>query len=145
MAFMQAMPQSAAMIADLFAKANDWDGADEMTRRLRMPLIAQGVVQPEEGEQPPPPPQPGPEVLLAQAEQMKAQAAIMRAQVDMMKAQAEVAKITAETAKTETEAGKMRADVGVDLLRLGQKQAEMTSRDNKARADTMLRAIQAGR
>jgi hypothetical protein len=109
-----------------------------MTRRLRKPLIAQGVVEPEEGEEPPPPPQPGPEVLLAQAEQMKAQAAIMRAQVDMMKAQAEVAKL-------ETEAGKMRADVGVDLLRLGQKQAEMTSRDNKARADTMLRAIQAGR
>jgi hypothetical protein len=134
MAFMQAMPQSAALIADLFAKANDWPGAEEMTRRLRMPLIAQGVVEPEEDEAPPPPPQPGPEQMIAQAEMTKAQAALLRAQVDMVKAEA-------ERAKLETETAKMRADTGVDLLRLGQKQAEMTQRDNKARADTMLRAM----
>jgi hypothetical protein len=138
MAFMQAMPQSAAMVADLFAKANDWESAEEMARRLRMPLIAQGVVEPEGDEQPPPPPQPGPEQMLGQAEMMKAQAQMLRAQADMMKAEVEVRKL-------ETETGKMRADVGVELLKIGQKQAEITNRDNKARADSMIGAIRATR
>jgi hypothetical protein len=135
-AFMQAMPQSAAMIADLFAKANDWEGAEEMARRLRLPLLAQGIVEPEEGDPPPQPQQPGPEVLLAQAEQMKAQAAILRAEVDAMKVRAEIAKL-------EMEAGKMRADVGLDLLSLGQKQQAQNQKHAKAQADTLINLARA--
>lgn len=56
------LPALAALAPDLIAKNIDVRDADEMTRRLRISLIQQGIVQPtpEEAKQLPPPPQPDP-------------------------------------------------------------------------------------
>jgi hypothetical protein len=49
-AFAEAMPESAPMIQDLIAKNIDSPDAHEMAKRLRIPLIQQGIVQPTEQE-----------------------------------------------------------------------------------------------
>lgn len=60
--FASTMPTAAPLIADLIAKNVDTPDADEMARRLRIPLIKQGIVQPTEQEKasmpPPEPPNP---------------------------------------------------------------------------------------
>jgi hypothetical protein len=48
--FAEAMPQNAPVIADLIAKNIDSPDAQEMSNRLRIPLIQQGIVQPTEKE-----------------------------------------------------------------------------------------------
>lgn len=60
------IPAIAALIPDLIAKNIDTKDADEMTRRLRIGLIQQGIVQPTptEAKQLPPPPQPSPQEQL---------------------------------------------------------------------------------
>lgn len=80
-AFMQALPQSATLIADLYAKNNDWPGAEEIAKRLRK-VLPPGIAEPEEGDPPPAPPQPQPEMVLAQAEMEKARVAGQRAQME---------------------------------------------------------------
>jgi hypothetical protein len=67
LAFMQAYPPGAAFVGDLFAKYQDWPGADEIAKRLRKALPP-GMVEPEEGEPPPPEPPPPPELLKLQAD-----------------------------------------------------------------------------
>lgn len=56
------IPSVAQLCGDLLAKNIDSPDAQEMARRLRIPLIHQGIVQatPEEQKQMPPPPQPSP-------------------------------------------------------------------------------------
>src|SRR6266853_1021251 len=49
--FAEALPESAAVIGDLIAKNVDTPDATEMARRLRIPLIQQGIVKPNEQEQ----------------------------------------------------------------------------------------------
>lgn len=82
MAFMQAVPQSAAVIADLIPENMDWPGAEEVSNRLRKfaeITLPPGVIEPKEGEQPAqiPPPPPNPkdvadaELKAAQAEGQK--------------------------------------------------------------------------
>jgi hypothetical protein len=48
--FAEAMPNNAPMIADLIAKNVDSPDAQEMSNRLRIPLIQQGIIQPNEKE-----------------------------------------------------------------------------------------------
>jgi hypothetical protein len=48
--FAEAMPQNAPMIADLIAKNVDSPDAQEMSKRLRIPLIQQGIIQPTAAE-----------------------------------------------------------------------------------------------
>jgi hypothetical protein len=48
--FAEAMPEAAPMIQDLIAKNIDSPDAHEMAKRLRIPLIKQGLVQPTEQE-----------------------------------------------------------------------------------------------
>ena len=50
-AFSEALPTSAPMIADLLAKNIDTPDAQEMARRLRIPLLQQGLVEPTEEEE----------------------------------------------------------------------------------------------
>jgi hypothetical protein len=89
MAFMQAVPQAAAVTADLMAQAMDWPGADGIAERLRKIAVAQGLAEPSEedlAEQRTRPPQqqpPDPNMALAQAEMVKAQAMAQKAQTDM--------------------------------------------------------------
>src|ERR1700731_1514046 len=71
--FAEAVPQAAQVIPDLLAKNLDSPDADELARRLRIPLIHAGIVQPtdEEKKNMPPPPQPDP---MQQAELAREQA-----------------------------------------------------------------------
>lgn len=59
MAFMQAVPGSAEVIADLVAKNMDWPGSEEIAKRLRNTIPAQVLYDPEDPKsQPPPEPDP---------------------------------------------------------------------------------------
>ena len=84
-----AMPVIGEVAPDLIAKNLDVDGADELYKRLRMRLIQQGVVQPDEKEakEIPPPPPPDP-VQVAMVDRLNAQS---------QKDQASAAKTQAET------------------------------------------------
>ena len=52
MAFMKALPQTAALVADLFAKNQDWPGAEEIATRLAK-TIPPGLMQPDMKDVPP--------------------------------------------------------------------------------------------
>ncbi len=86
----ETIPQVAQLCPDLLAKNIDSPDADEMARRLRIPLIQQGIVKPtpEEQKQMPPPKPPDP---MQQAEQERAMALAARdkasAAIAMSKAQ----------------------------------------------------------
>lgn len=81
-----------AVASDLIAKSLDFQGADELERRLRMPLIQQGVIPPDQltddekrmQPQGPPPPDPTQVALTQklQADTARAQAQAQKAQID---------------------------------------------------------------
>lgn len=52
MAFMKALPQTAGLVADLFAKNSDWPGAEEIAARLAKTLPP-GLLQPDMKDVPP--------------------------------------------------------------------------------------------
>lgn len=82
MAFLQAFPDAAGAAGDLFVKAQDWPGSDEMAKRLRRLAVAQGVADPDpedEASQPKPPPPPDPK-MIADAKAKEADAAYKTAQ-----------------------------------------------------------------
>lgn len=55
-------PSPLGMIAKMgFLESLDAPGLDHLKKAARKMLVAQGLLEPEEGEQPPPPPQPNPE------------------------------------------------------------------------------------
>jgi Phage P22-like portal protein len=100
----ETIPSVAELCPDLLAKNIDSPDSDEMARRLRIPLIQKGIVQPTdlEKQQMPPPQPPDPklaaETSFAQARATKEQA---NAQVAQSKAQAspvEQHRLTLETA-----------------------------------------------
>jgi len=65
------LPQLAQVAPDLITKNIDTPDTDELVRRLRIPLIQQGIVQPTEEEKKnmPPPPQPSQQDQLVMAKQ----------------------------------------------------------------------------
>jgi hypothetical protein len=77
----EAIPMLAQMAPDLLAKNIDIPDAEELTRRLRIPLIKQGIIQPTEQEkQNMPNPQPTPQELMQQAQLQREQALAKRDQ-----------------------------------------------------------------
>lgn len=86
----QSIPQVAQLCPDLLAKNIDSPDSNEMARRLRIPLIHQGIIQPSEGEKVPPPP-PNPEqqmqALQMQLDQVRLQKMTADAQIAQGKAQ----------------------------------------------------------
>lgn len=92
MAFVNAMPQQAAMVMDLVAEAQDWPKSDEFARRFRAAL-APGTV-PEDDM--------SPEQIAAmqQAQQMQQ----MQAQLEQAEREAKIAKMTADAANAEARA-----------------------------------------
>lgn len=65
----EAIPMIAQIAPDLLAKNIDMPDADELTRRLRIPLIQQGLIKPTKEEaQNIPPPKPNPQEQIQQAE-----------------------------------------------------------------------------
>jgi hypothetical protein len=132
LAFIQAYPAAAQIIGDLFAKAQDWPGNDEVSKRLRKQAIAMGVDEPEEGDPPPPPPQPDPNMVLAQAEMAKAQAAMVKAQADAQKSQAEAQVKLAELA---IEAERLRIEAAKANLEAADTASEIRTRAAKVAQD----------
>ena len=89
----QAMPQQMATAIDLIVENMDFQAADELAKRLRAPLVAQGIIPPREGEQPPQPQGPSPEVqvqmALVEVEKAKVGLAEVKAQNEAIKAEVE--------------------------------------------------------
>lgn len=102
----QAMPQQMAVAADLIVENLDFKAADELARRLRMPLVAQGVIQPRKGD-PPPPKQEGPppevqvQMALVEVEKSKVALAELKAQNEAIKAQLEQMRMQRDIAEFE--------------------------------------------
>ena len=115
MAAVQANPQVMQIGGDILMGMMDAPGAEEIAKRMRKLAVAQGLAEPEEGEQPPPPPPPDPNMLLAQAEMAKAQASQMKAQADaqvkMAELQLEAERLRLEAVKIMLEGGKTRAEI----------------------------------
>jgi hypothetical protein len=108
MQFMQAMPQTAAIVADLFAKYQDWPGADRIAERLERALppgIDPKIDEQRMQEQGPPQPNPM-EQLAMQAAQYDAMYKAAKAQREMAlaaKDKMEVGQTVADTEKTKAE------------------------------------------
>ena len=102
----QAMPQQMAVAADLIVENLDFKASDELARRLRMPLVAQGVIQPRKGD-PPPPQQEGPppevqvQMALVEVEKSKVALAELKAQNEAIKAQLEQMRMQRDIAEFE--------------------------------------------
>jgi hypothetical protein len=100
--FAEAMPNNAPVIADLIAKNIDTPDAQEMARRLRIPLIQQGLIQPTEAEKQANPNigQPTPAQQMAQKKEQD-EAALLAAKADKMKSDAQIASGRAQIADVE--------------------------------------------
>jgi hypothetical protein len=110
------------MASDLIAKNFDFNGADELERRLRIPLIAQGVIpesqmtDEEKAAAPkgPPPPDPTQVALLG-----KLQADTQRSQAMAKKAQIDTANASIDAQMKPQELKKLIADtIGQELLNM---------------------------
>jgi hypothetical protein len=99
--FSEAMPQNAPMIADLIAKNIDSPDAQEMSNRLRIPLIQQGIIQPNEKEK-----QAGIGTQKSQQQQMQEQQQqlemqLLKGKTQKMTADAQIAQSRAQVSSTE--------------------------------------------
>ena len=92
MQFMQAVPQAAALVADLFAKSMDWPGSEKIAKRLAKTLPP-GID--DENPQPPPQPPPDPRMVKVQADAQRDQGKLQieagRLQLDQQKLQLQAA------------------------------------------------------
>lgn len=138
MAFMQAYPPAGPVLGDIFAKAQDWPYSDEIAKRLHKAAVAQGIAEPEEGEQPPGPPPPDPAAILAQAEMIKAQTQQAKLQLEAMEAQNNAA---LERAKLRIEAKKVQLDEGHLQLDAIETHAKVRNDDVKTRADVVGKTV----
>ena len=98
MQLVQAMPQQMAVAADLIVENMDFKSADELSKRLRKPLVASGVIEPRPDEQPPQPQGPSPEV---QVQQALVQVEAAKTEVEKVRVENEKVKIELEKLKTE--------------------------------------------
>ena len=117
--------------SDLIAKNLDFDGADELERRLRIPLIQQGIIPPDQltddekrmqpqGE---PPPDPTQQALLAKlgadaarshAQAQKAQIDTANASIDAQMKPQQLQKLIAETVGQMLENMQKAGEIGID-------------------------------
>lgn len=102
--FSEALPNTAPMIADLLAKNIDTPDAQEMSRRLRIPLIREGLIQPTEAEKKANPniAQPTPQQQMQQQMQQD-QAKLLAAKAAKMGADATIAGSRAQSSPQEQE------------------------------------------
>jgi hypothetical protein len=97
LAFVQAAPATAALVADLIAKNMDWPGAEEFAKRLRKALPP-GIAEPEEGEEQQQPDQ------AQQMQQVLGEMQMMKQQIELQKSEAEAKEAEADAVKAEVEA-----------------------------------------
>lgn len=121
-AFIQAAPQSAPLVLDILAKAQDWPMADKLAKRIRtmLPPQIQAQEAQESGEAPPPPMPPSPEQQAAMAQQERQQQLEAgRLQVDMEKLAVEREKIHADMVKIQAEADRLVAEAQTAAVQPG--------------------------
>ncbi len=132
--FMRAAPDAGALIADLYAKAMDWPGADEISERFRKQLIKSGAIEDEndegEGAGPDGMAQPDPaQAAAAQQMQMQQQQAEMAMQAQQMQMQLELQKAQAEAQEAgsrarQAEANAMKAEADAHKAQIEAQAAE---------------------
>jgi hypothetical protein len=140
MAFMQAVPQAMPAVMDLFAKANDWPGSEDITKRLRLIAIQQGFEKPNPedpdeaalAEKMAKGPPPDPNMVLAQAEMEKAKATVMKAETDRL---VETEKLRQATLKLLIEAKSVGIDERVAMATVAEKLSNVGIRQASARFD----------
>jgi hypothetical protein len=108
---MRVFPQAAAVIGDLYVKAQDWPMSDEIAKRLKV-LLPPGLQEGEDGK--PAPPDPAQQAA-AQMQQQMAEFQLREAEANAKKAEADAVKAEAEAAQAEFEAE--RQSHGVFALR----------------------------
>ncbi|GAA0267290.1 hypothetical protein LNAOJCKE_2995 [Methylorubrum aminovorans] len=126
-AFIQAAPQSAPLVLDILAKAQDWPMADKVAKRIRtmLPPQIQALEAQESGETPPPPMPPSPEQQAAmQAQERQQQLEAGRLQVDMEKLEVEREKLRTDMAKIQAEADRLLAEAQMGAAQPGATHAD---------------------
>lgn len=119
--FAEALPESANVIADLIAKNIDSPDAQEMSRRLRKPLIAQGMVEPTDKEKQEGAGQPTPAQQAQQAMQQLEQQ-LMKGKADKMTADATIAQSKVQSIPGEQEKlklGNLKLASGIHDMAMG--------------------------
>lgn len=110
--FVNAVPQSAALVGDLVAEAQDWPKSDEFARRLRAALppgmLAQDDMTDEQKQN---------MEAQAQAQAQTAQLAQAMAQATLAKAQAEVEEVQAKTRLLDAQAARQTAQPKIDAAK----------------------------
>lgn len=101
-AFSEALPNTAPIVADLLAKNIDIPDAQEMARRLRIPLIQQGLVQPTEAEQKAGVGKPTP-AQEAKQKQMQLEQQLLEGKATKMTADAQIAQSRVQVSPIEQE------------------------------------------
>lgn len=107
MQFVQSVPQAAAVMPDLIAKAQDWPHADKIAERLRssLPPHIQAMEAQKNGEELPPAPPPPPEVQIkAKEQELDMQKAQMDLQMKQMDFEMKKMQMAFEARKMEHEA-----------------------------------------
>lgn len=135
-AFAQAVPGAAEIIADLIAKNQDWPGAEEISERLKRAMPAELTEDEDDEEQQPDPQAEAMNQLLirgqeAQVAQQEAQAAKTAAEAE--KTQFDAEKVQVDTEKTFTEIEKLRADIAQIAAAVGLTEAQT----DKTEAETV--------
>jgi len=121
----QSMPQQMAVATDLIVESMDFKDADELARRLRLPLVQQGLIPPRQGEAPPQEKGPSPEEQIQQA-LVKVEES--KVQVNEIKAQNEAMKIEVE--KLQLQRDMMEFDIKLKLA-----QVDDSRKETKAQRD----------
>lgn len=128
--FARTLPELTAVAADLFAKAQDWPGGDEIAERFRKAMIKAGTIEDdnEEGEGAEQGGEPNPEQMAAMQQQQQAmQMQQMAAQAQQATMQAEVTKAMAEARQAEANAVKAEADAQRAQIEAQRAEVEMTA------------------
>jgi len=119
MKMIAAYPRIMELAGDLLAGNMDWPGADELTKRIRKSMPP-GLVEPEEGEEPPPPPQPTPEdQLKAQELQLKEQEMQLEAEkleVEKMKVEVDMEKVRVDAMNNEEDSDERMRRIAMDVV-----------------------------
>lgn len=140
----EALPMIAQVAPDLLAKNIDMPDADELTRRLRIPLIQAGVIKPTDAEAKsmPPPKPPSPEEQLKAEELKRMQALTQRDGASALLAQHKVQMLPITTNKLTYEtAGKHLANLKTGA-ELGQQGAAAQAEAQAAQTDQAQQQVQ---
>lgn len=129
MTLINAMPQTAAIIADLIIKAQDWPGADEIARRLEL-MLPPGLIDPKDMT-------PEQQARSQQAQQGQAQ----QQQQATALATAQYLKLASETALNNSRAGKFAMESQIAPQKANTEAAEAASLETSRQLQDHLETI----